>query len=210
VQSTSGDGVSDLDILSEKFRGKHVCVAGNGPTLNLFDQRAEGLVATVNSGLGYFDKIRRPVDLFWVQDRRMLIDKKDLVEPFLKNVHHVMFNDDISYFRIQNKTSYIPVRMLGYKGFSKDIELGLFHGYTAVFGLLQILYCMKVSSISLYGVGLNYFSGDPRFYQKERGIDVDLNRASEQVSMVRLALRQYEEAGIGVEIVGQSLLTRAS
>lgn len=210
MKSTNGELVSSLSNLTRKFRGQHVCVAGNGPTLSLFSPNNKGLVATVNSGLGYFDSIKRSVDLFWVQDRRMMVDKKHLVEPYLKNVKHVMYNDDISYFGIQNNDNFTPVRMLGYKGFSKDIEFGIFHGYTAIFGLLQILYCLEVGSIAIYGVGLNYFSGDPRFYQKERGIDVDLNRASEQVSMVRLALRQFDEAGIGVDIIGPSMLTRAS
>ena len=185
-------------------------MAGNGPSLRLLETRPEGPLCTVNAGLSYFYELGWEVDLHWIQDRRMMTEKPELVEPYLELAKIIAYNSEISYFRESTISSTMPIHMLGYKGFSKEPGIGVFHGYTAIYGLLQILYYCKPAKLSLYGVGLNYFSNETRFYQSTRGVDVDLHRANEQVKLVSEAIRQFEFIGIPVDVVGASMLKRAS
>ena len=204
--------INYIEALKDKFCDRHVVLAGNGPSLDLLTQsKLKGkLVATVNSGLPFFYRNKMKVDLFWVQDLRMTIGKIDYVRPYLKNVDFVLYNEQISYFSGMESDRYIPVTMLGYVGFSLNLEMGIFHGYNASYGLLQILVILGVKKISLYGVGLNYSASNPRFYQKTRGLDVDLHRASDQVAIMRSALTVLANNGVEVEIVGGSMLDRAT
>lgn len=195
--------------IREKFSGQHVCVAGNGPSLKLLDRKVAPLIATVNSGLPYFSKIGVDVDLFWVQDRRMLVEKREMVRSYIDHIPFIMYNEDISFFENKSDDRFFPVKMHDYIGFSRNPELGIFHGYNAVFGLLQILAYLDVGKISLYGVGLNYSAQQPRFYQTQRSFDVDLHRASEQVALMREALDKLSQDGVEIEIIGESRLKNA-
>ena len=193
----------------KKFSGQHVCVAGNGPSLKLLDKKIAPLTATVNSGLPYFAKIGVDVDLVWVQDRRMLVEKVEMVRPYIDRVPFIFYNEDISFFENKSDDRFFPIKMNDYVGFSRNPEIGVFHGYNAVFGLLQVLAHLKVGKISLYGVGLNYSAQQPRFYQTQRSFDVDLHRASEQVALMREALDKLSADGVEIEIFGESRLNNA-
>jgi hypothetical protein len=202
--------VNGFDDLRDAFAGQHVCVAGNGPTLSMLQDRIAPRIATVNSGLGYFAETDFKPDLFWVQDLRMMKDKAGMVTPYLDHVPFVLHNAEIAWFAANPQPRFQPVRMLGYTGFSRDIRIGAFHGYNAVYGLLQILAWSRVAHVTLCGVGLNYFASQPRFYQSRRKLDVDLHRASEQVHLMARAITALRCDGIGVDILGPSLLLHAN
>lgn len=196
--------------LKYRFAGAHVCVAGNGPSIKLIQNKIAPLTATVNSGLPYFNRIGLGVDLLWIQDRRMMVQKRNLVQPYISDIPFVLYNDEISFFENKSNDQFYPIAMRDYIGFSRDLDIGIFHGFNAVFGLLQILSYLEVSKISLYGVGLNYSAREPRFYQKVRSFDVDLHRASEQVSLLREALDKLGQDGVEIEILGESRLNNAT
>lgn len=210
MQTSTGPKLDRFHKLKQKFSNNHVCVAGNGPTLKLLKDKVAPLTATVNSGLPYFKEIGLGVDLFWVQDLRVMVEKLHLVRPYISDIPFIIYNDDISFFQNKSDDQFYPIRMLDYVGFSHNINIGIFHGYNAIFGLLQILAYLEVSKITLYGVGLNYSAQQPRFYQTQRSFDVDLHRASEQVSLMREALDKVSQNGIEIEIIGDSRLRNST
>lgn len=201
---------ADLDAVRTSLTGKEVVVAGNGPSIRMLSTKPAGPVCTVNAGLSFFSERGWPVALHWIQDRRIMVEKAHLVEPFLDTAQTIAYNSEIGYFRRMRSDWLLPIQMIGYSGFSKEPKVGVFHGYTAIYGLLQLLYYCDVAKLVIYGVGLNYFAENTRFYQHSRGLDVDLHRSNEQVRMVAKGLERFEAAGVAVEIVGPSMLKRAS
>lgn len=195
-----------LYALRDLIKGSRVIIAGNGPSLRLFDPSTEGVICTVNAGLCFFEQIQRSVDLYWVQDRRMLIDKKHLVLPYLHMPKFIAFNSDIRSLHFHKAGNSIPVNMLGNFGFSKEPEIGVFHGFNAVYGLIQLVFGLQASEIILYGVDLKYFSTETRFYQSKRGFDVDLHRSNEQVYLMSKAIQNIRRSGVNVTVVGNSML----
>lgn len=197
---------SPWDLLRHRFTGADVDVLGNGPTVTDWTP-GERTIATVNAGMPLLAQLHRRADLYWVQDERFLAAKGATLLPHLHLIDYFAANARVIDQVPPDYRHRIPVRMLGDADWSRDPRLGVNHGYNVVFGLLQLLSWCQVRSVHLWGVGMRYWSTNPRYHQSTRGADVDLHRSAEQVILVARALQILRSEGVEVVVHGPSALT---
>jgi hypothetical protein len=168
-------------------------------------------------------------DLVWVQDERFLPRRAETLLPHLEASRPSGAGGAAQNQRPVRRAPLLAVnerllaqlppgiarqaigfRMLGYEGFSRDPRIGVFHGYNAIFGLLQLLAAAGASSLELYGVPMLYWSTETRFDQAKRGVDVDLHRASDQVALTAWAIDLLRKDDISITVHGESALKRAT
>jgi hypothetical protein len=205
--------IGDFAVVTDALAGRDVIVLGNGPTVNLWNSEADdgAAIVTVNAGLAYVAGSGRRADLIWVQDERFLPRRADTLLPFVDRVRVLALNQRlIPQLPARISPAVVGLRVLGPDGFSRDPRLGVSHGYTAVYGLLQILAAAAVRRIDLYGVPLLYWSTATRFDQARRGADVDLHRASNQVVGLARGIATLRREGTAVIVHGDSALSRAT
>lgn len=202
------DPSEPLELLRQRFAGADVDIVGNGPTVTEWTP-SERRVATVNAGMSLLAAQHTRADLYWVQDERFITTKGATLLPHLDLIDHFAANSHIIDLVPQEYRHRVPVRMLGVVEWSRDPRLGVNHGFNVVYGLLQLLSWCRVSSVHLWGVGMRYWSSNPRYHQSTRGSDVDLHRSAEQVILVSRALEILRSEGIEVVIHGPSALNDA-
>ncbi|MDR2253886.1 MAG: hypothetical protein LBD97_08550 [Bifidobacteriaceae bacterium] len=201
-----------LADLARVVEGREIILLGNGPTVTDWDGTvgAGQAVATVNAGLSLLARMDRQAHLTWIQDERFLRRRSSTLLPHIARAGALVVNERIIPQLPPNVgRRAIGVRMLGYVGFSRDPRIGVFHGYNAVHGILQILAWARVRSVQLWGVPLLYWSTNTRFDQAKRGSDVDLHRASDQVSVTLRGIETVRQMGVEVTIHSDSALSRA-
>lgn len=197
---------SPWELLRHRFAGADVDVLGNGPTVTEWTP-GERAIATVNAGMPLVAQQQQRADLYWVQDERFLTTKGATLLPHLHLIDYFAANARVIDQVPPEYGHRIPVRMLGDADWSRDPRLGVNHGYNVVFGLLQLLSWCQVRSVHLWGVGMRYWSTNPRYHQSTRGADVDLHRSAEQVILVARALEILRSEGVEVAVHGPSALT---
>ncbi|MDR1426852.1 MAG: hypothetical protein LBJ08_03735 [Bifidobacteriaceae bacterium] len=207
--------IGDFSLVRGAIEGRDVIVLGNGPTVRMWSGTVPdgGAIATVNAGLTLLAELGGRADLVWVQDERFLPRRARTLLPHLSRAGQLVLNERLlPQLPPAAARAAVGLRMLGNEGFSRDPQMGVFHGYNAVFGLLQVLAGAGAGArrIDLFGVPLLYWSTDTRFDQAKRGADVDLHRASDQVALLTWAIGLVRESGIAVTVHGGSALTRAT
>ncbi|MEE9964272.1 MAG: hypothetical protein K4304_04160 [Propionicimonas sp.] len=195
-----------LEQLRERFTGAEVDVLGNGPTVAAWTP-GDRAIATVNAGMPLVASHEAKADLYWVQDERFIATKGPSLLPYVHLIDFFAANARIIDLVPPDYGHRVPVRMMGDVDWSRDPRLGVNHGYNVVFGLLQLLSWCRVRSVHLWGVGMRYWSTNPRYHQSTRGADVDLHRSAEQVILVNRALDILRSEGVEVEVHGPSALT---
>lgn len=196
----------------ERYRGKSILVVGNGPSAKKASKhsRKYDYVVTVNAGLFILSEQNVTADLLWVQDGRMFVGKQDKVLPFVHDKLtvftpvHVLLPSKIKLPRLARFSH------LGNRGFSKDPRLGAFTGYSAVYGLMQLLNWFEPKRLGFIGVDLDYSRNNTRAYQTRRGLDVDLHVNDQQISYTLHAFDVLRANGIAVENHSDSKLLAQS
>jgi len=145
----------------------------------------------------------------WVQDWRFFIEKRHLFKAAEQQtrdtvLYHVA---GIDTFAVKFKKRVVVPR-LGRFGFSADPTCGVFEGYTAAYGALQLALAFKPKRVELYGVDLTYGLTSGRFYQARAGWDLDLHVHGRQIANMRVGIRHLTDAGIEVSVRTPSLITR--
>lgn len=199
--------------LLERFQGRSVDLLGNGPSVTAWQPEGENAraVVTVNAGLKYLAQVGGHADLLWLQDERFLVNKAEALLLYRDKVDMVGISNAIApQVPTDLKSRTLSLPMLGYQGFSYYPPLGLFHGYNVIYGALQLLAWCDIRELKVYGVGLDYWSMSPRFDQTQRGGDVDLHRAADQVYWIRHGISVLESQGVPVEVIGDSFLNRSA
>lgn len=202
-----------ISTLLERFQGRSIDLLGNGPSVAAWQPGSESdrAVVTVNAGLKYLAQVGGHAQLLWLQDERFLVNKAETLLLHRDAVDLVGISSAIApQVPTDLKARTLSIPMLGYEGFSYYPPLGLFHGYNVIYGALQLLAWCNIRDLKIYGVGLDYWSMSPRFDQTQRGGDVDLHRAADQVYWIRHAISVLEAQGVPVEVIGDSFLSRSA
>ena len=190
-----------FDQLRRDWRGKHIIAAGNGPSLNglsTFSDSDAGLF-TVNAGLHLLDGYGQRADLLWIQDTRMMTEKSAMVLPYLSGEMTLCAPCTVQLPPIQQTPTIIRFNTLGNEGYSSDPRIGAFTGYTAMFGLFQLIGWVKPAKLTIFGLDMGYGAQDTRAYQTRRGLDVDLHVNDRQIAATRIALQRLREGGVEID-----------
>ena len=208
----SSNMTNPLDRCKDAFYGQSVLLIGNGPSARNLSSLVGSYdkVVTVNAGLSILKKEEVAADLLWIQDSRMLIDKPDMVIPYLKPdiwlcvPRHGRLPTNL-------KSNFVMrVSHLGNSGFSRDPRIGVFTGYNALYGLTQLMAWCEPKKLGFVGIDMDYSLKNPRAYQSKRGFDVDLHVNDLQISHALKSFRFLGDLGVGVEIHAISpLLSRS-
>lgn len=200
--------MNSYDTCKETFSGCSVLLVGNGPSAQNIDSLAKSYdrIATVNAGLSLLDKDSVKADLLWIQDGRMLIEKLDKVLPYITSKLLLCMPQ---HGKLPSNCKLGPVlrfQHLGNSGFSRDPRIGVFTGYNALYGLIQLLAWCEPKKIGIIGMDLDYGRNNPRAYQTKRGFDVDLHVNDQQIAHSLRAVKILKLCGIDIEIHAKSLL----
>lgn len=201
-----------FDTCKEVFSGRSVLLVGNGPSAKNVKKlsRSYDKIATVNAGLYLLDKEKLKTDLLWIQDGRMLVEKQDKVLPYLKPDCLLCLPRHCTPPKNRTPESVLRFEHLGNKGFSKDPRIGVFTGYTALYGLMQLVAWCEPKRVGIIGMDLDYGRNNPRAYQTKRGFDVDLQVSDAQITHSLAAVDILRAQGIDVEIHARSILLSQS
>lgn len=204
--------MSPFDKCRELFSDRSVLLVGNGPSARDLKSLARSYdrVATVNAGLFMLNEEGIRADLLWIQDGRMLIEKKDRFLPYLdKEIIFCLSQHAVTPIRM-NPSNFLRFQHLGNIGFSLDPRIGIFTGYSALYGLTQLAAWCRPQKVGIVGMDLDYGRNTPRAYQTKRGFDVDLHVNDKQISCALQAASILESRGIEVEICRKSNLLARS
>lgn len=192
------------------MRSSTVRIIGNAPSApEGITSDFKGVYIGLNSAPQAFLLKGIHCDICWVQDWRFFIQKRDHLTAasaeISKTTLYTLDNIDIFGTKFKER---IVIPRLGRFGFSYDPQVGVFEGYTAAYGALQLAQMFSPGTIELYGVDFSYGLTQARFYQAQAGWDLDLHVHGKQIQNVRYAIRELANVGIGVSIKTPSLVTR--
>ena len=199
----------DLDAFGKcksTFSGKTVLLVGNGPSAKDLANLARSYdrIATVNAGLYILAQEGLQASFLWIQDGRVFKDKSDKVMPYLNPQVQVGLP---VHGRTPPELLNRPLlrfNNLGNHGFSRDPRIGIFTGYTALYGLMQLLCWCRPTKMGFIGMDLDYSFDNTRACQKKRGLDVDLHVNDLQISYTLNGLETLKSQSIVTQIHSKS------
>ena len=172
-----------------------VRIIGNAPTAaDGMDPKFKGVYLGVNSAPLLFKARGMRCDHLWIQDWRFIDEKGHMFKEA-----GVDLNDSHLYVCSYFRRALVPyrqvsfVRSLGRDGFSLHPDRGVFEGYSAAYGALQLALGWKPKRVELYGVDFSYSLGANRFYQTRVGWDLDLHVHEKQIIGMQKAKKLIED-----------------
>ena len=131
-------------------KGKRIFILASGPSLKALDlsRLKRRIVMGMNRSFLTYPKTH----YHCVMDHR-------LFELYEKELHETRY-----LFTLQDRPWGIPMELLGTKGFSWDLEKGIYSGYTISFVALQVAVYMGFQEIYFLGLDLKHEGSNTHFF----------------------------------------------
>ena len=184
-------------------------ILGNSPTAKEVrtDDIQNAFKITVNAGLLIFKDLDMKCDLLHLQDPRFFEQKEKFLTEYTDFVSAISVADHIHVpHRLaalcrEKSIAVTRPKIIGNIGFSRNLDIGFFTGYSAAYGALQVAAHHGFSKISIAGVDFSYGSSNNRIYESSNGLDRDLHVLNRQIHTFRYGLKQCLAEGVAVDFI---------
>lgn len=202
--------------MSVTSHSKACVILGNAPSAReVKAEQISGLYRiTVNAGLHLFDEMGLSCDLLHLQDPRFIDEKLPFLLDHIQLVRtlsvadHIRLPEEIYRLARNNDLRIVRYKLIGNIGFSRNINVGFFSGYSAAYGALQIAVGMGFDTINVAGVDLSYDKANNRTYPSATGLDRDMHVLARQIRAFRDGLRACADNKVSVGILAGGALFR--
>ena len=176
------DAIGDFKNLHD---GKRLFILASGPSLATLDLAP--LERRIVMGLNRSALLYPDTHYHCVMDQR-------LFDEYAGVLHKTRY-----LFTVEGRPWGIPLRLLGAEGFSRDLQEGIYSGYTIAYFALQLAVYMGFKEIVYLGLDLKHEGSDTHFFGQDfRSRDHEQNEFPRMRKMLAYGARLL--AGTGIKV----------